>query len=142
MNHFKPGFFIQIPNEVLAYTVLGHSKDPSIRVTPFTLGVYSYLLYYKNNDKKNPFHGKAWVSTERLAVELAVSRNTITKHINILKNVGLITIGKYQRNNVYSFRKPKTPEQLEKEYPEEFKEYRRKVEEIAEKYKENEGNEH
>lgn len=138
MNHFKPGFFIQIPNEVLAYTVLGHSKDPDIRVSPITLGVYSYLLYYRNNDKKNPFYGKAWVSIDRLAVEMAVSRNTVKKHINILKNVGLITVGKYQRKNVYNFLKPKTAEQLEKEYHEEFKEYRRKLKEVAERYEENE----
>jgi len=138
LNHFKPGFFIKLPNEVLAYTVLGNSKNPDIKVTPLTLGVYSYLLYYKNNDKDNPFHGKAWVSIDRLAVEMSVSRTTVKKHINILENVGLITVGKYQKKNVYIFREPKSPEQLEKEYPEEFKTYRKKLQEAAERYAENE----
>ena len=136
MKHINPKGFVQIPNEIMAYTVLSYSEDKAIHVTPATLGVYWALFQHRKTDPKSEMKGCTWVSQERLAVELGTSRNTVSKHINILIRVGLITKTKKHSGqnvfNVYRFKKPLNPEQLKKKYPSEFEAYEKAIKKIYE----------
>lgn len=129
MNHIKPGFFVQIPNELLVYTVLGYSKDPDIRVTPTTLGVY-LALYQHRHTSGGYMKDKACVSLMRLAIELGASKNTVAKHISILENVGLITVTRLRSGNIYSFNAPLSIEEFIDKYPDEYQIYKEKLDKL------------
>lgn len=129
MSHIKPGFFVQIPNELLVYTVLGYSKDPDIRVTPTTLGVY-LALYQHRHTSGGYMKDKACVSLMRLAIELGASKNTVAKHISILENVGLITVTRLRSGNIYSFNAPLSIEEFIDKYPDEYQIYKEKLDKL------------
>lgn len=135
MNHINPNGFVKLDNKIGMYAILGYSKDKNIQVNSTTLNIYRALLQHKCTDKNSPMFGKAWVSTARLAVELALGEKTIRRHINILKNVGLIMVGKTKINkhshNVYVFLPPLSPEEFKKKFPEEVAEYEKRMEKLT-----------
>ena len=131
MNHINPNGFVKLDNKIGMYAILGYSKNKDIQVNSTTLNIYRALLQHKHQDKNSPLHGKAWVSVERLAVELALGERTVRRHINILKNVGLISVvklkGQKHVHNVYVFHKPLSIEEFKEKYPEEVAEFERKL---------------
>ena len=135
MNHINPNGFVKLDNKIGMYAILGYSKDKNIQVNSTTLNIYRALLQHKCTDKNSPMFGKAWVSIARLAVELALGEKTIRRHINILKNVGLIMVGKTKINkhshNVYVFLPPLSPEEFKKKFPEEVAEFEKRMEKLT-----------
>lgn len=52
--------------------------------------LYGILINYANTEEQNEYYGAAWVSTEKIAQLMRISRNRISKLSNILESNGLI----------------------------------------------------
>jgi DNA-binding MarR family transcriptional regulator len=124
-----PDGFVRMENNLSLYNILGYSSDKSIKVTPYTLDVYRRLRQYKSNSGEHK--GKAWVTLERLAADLATYRPTVTKHVKILEKVGLINIKTTKRGSnikfVFTFNEPLSEEAFRSKYPEEIKKYEERL---------------
>lgn len=116
------GAFVQMDNEISLYNLLGYHDDKDMRVTPMTIDIYRRIKQHRHNDEESYMHGKVWISYERLAVELAVSRQTISKHVGILEKVGLISVERKYRNNkrnyIITVHKPLNEAQFRAKFPE------------------------
>jgi predicted ArsR family transcriptional regulator len=79
------------------------------------------------NDEDNPMYGKAWVSMERLSIELGVNRKTISKHLHILEAVELINIKRFYRGGrkhcSFTFNQHLSEEGFKEKFPEVVAEY-------------------
>jgi hypothetical protein len=53
---------------------------------------YLYLLNYRQNDKSNPRHGKAWPGRNKVASDLKIAKKTLQKIDDILVAAGLVEI--------------------------------------------------
>ena len=114
--------FVRMDNELSLYNLLGYSDDKTMRVQPATIDIYRRIKQYAHNNVESHMHGKAWASYERLAIDMAVSRQTISKHVEILKRVGLVSIDKKYRNSkrnyIITINKPMSEAEFRRTYPE------------------------
>jgi hypothetical protein len=135
-NHVHEDGFIRYPNEIALYTILGHipkgNKElKEYEVTSATLDVYRALFQHRNTNPEHKHFGKAWPSQRRLQIELAMSDNTLRKHITVLENVGLLIIHRLYRGNkpfhVYSFPEPMGVEEFKRTFQVQCGEFEKKM---------------
>lgn len=129
-----PKGFVKMENELSLYNLLAYSENPELKVSPVSMDIYRRLKQHRNTSDNETLKGRAWVSMERLALELGITRKTVSKHLHILEKVELINIHRFYRGGrkrcEYSFNAVMTEKAFKKKYPEVFVKLEEKIKEI------------
>jgi len=88
-------------------------------MNPALLFLYALIV-----DKYNAAEGRAFPSIDTLTVEYGVSRNTTDKHVEVLKEVGLID---YPEKGSYLPLEPLTQAEFYVEFPEAWDVYQKRL---------------
>jgi|SRR5690625_2622586 len=102
--------FIPLPSDALHYV-----HHPKMR--PNMLVLYAIIV-----DKYNAEEGFSYPSLERLSVDYGMSYNATSKHVEILKEIGLID---YPEKGYYVPLEPLDESEFYREFPEAWEAYRK-----------------
>ncbi|MDM5326833.1 helix-turn-helix domain-containing protein [Neobacillus sp. CF12] len=115
-NIEKP--FVSVSANIFAYI-----RYELISATDFL--IYIVLIDQHNTDPK---YGYAFPTFDQLEIMTSLARDTISKSLKKLANLGLIKIGKgYNRNNIYIAYKPFNQDVLENLLPEKAEKLKQKI---------------
>lgn len=129
------GGFVKMENELSLYNLLNYSTNPDLQVQPATLDIYRRLKTYQNHSVDHPHFGKAWMSIERLSADFGINRKTTSKHLKILRNVGLIRMKQFvyggRRHYQFIFLELLNEEEFKKKHPLCIQRYQERLEAIG-----------
>lgn len=116
-------FFVKMPSDLMNYVhVPGYKPEYSY--------LYTIIVDYFNSDE-----GYAYPTKWQISRYYGKGIKTVGKHLDKLKEFGLIKIRKYGRNNVYIPFKPLSQEELFRVFPEARKNYSKTFQDEADEYK-------
>ena len=115
LNPSNDGYFTPLPSDAFHY--VHHPK-----MTPDMLFLYALIIDYYNVEE-----GFAYPSEETLSIDYGRATNTVSKHIDILKEVGLID---FPEKGNYVPLKPLSSAEFYEEFPEAWERYKKKYDSV------------
>lgn len=116
--------FARVPNSVLRlYPLLdGFTLE--------TVGLYAYLLSWRQNKVDHAMYGKAWLNQADITAQTGMSAHKIRSHVNTLKGYGLLNVTKSRRvanKNIYELLEPLSEAEFRAVYADQVRAFEERV---------------
>jgi DNA-binding transcriptional ArsR family regulator len=123
--------WVKMEGELSLYNLLAYHEDPDFQLSCISLDVYRRIKQHVNFDPTNNLYNTAWVSMNRLGVELGMASRTVSRHIRKLERVGLLKVTRFYRAGRKQVRftvlEPMTEKDFTETFPEVVQTYKEKL---------------